>query len=73
MKIDVSYTDHSHIIGRGGSSIQKVMDETKCHIHFPDSNRTNPMEKNNQVSVHGDVEHVERARGAIRVCYLGAH
>ena len=51
MKMDVSYTDHSHIIGKGGNTIRRVMAETNCHIHFPDSNRSNPNEKSNQVSV----------------------
>ena len=49
MKMDVSYTDHSHIIGKGGNTIRRVMAETSCHIHFPDSNRSNPNEKSNQV------------------------
>ena len=51
MKMDVSYTDHSHIIGKGGNTIRRVMAETNCHIHFPDSNRSNPNEKSNQVNV----------------------
>uniref|UniRef100_A0A1B6KZ36 SAM domain-containing protein n=1 Tax=Graphocephala atropunctata TaxID=36148 RepID=A0A1B6KZ36_9HEMI len=66
MKMDVSYTDHSHIIGRGGLSIKSVMEETGCHIHFPDSNRNNPNEKSNQVSIAGEVEGVERARARVR-------
>ncbi|XP_050295562.1 protein bicaudal C-like [Anthonomus grandis grandis] len=66
MKMDVSYTDHSHIIGRGGSSIKSVMEETKCHVHFPDSNRSNPNEKSNQVSISGDIEGVEMARSRVR-------
>ena len=49
MKIDVFYTDRSHIIGKGGNTIRRVMAETNCHIHFPDSNRSNPNEKSNQV------------------------
>lgn len=39
LKVDVSFDAHSHIIGRGGRSIQRVMDETSTHVHFPDSNR----------------------------------
>ena len=66
LKMDVSFTDHSHIIGRGGSTIRKVMDETKCHIHFPDSNRSSSAEKSNQVSIAGGVNEVERARELIR-------
>ena len=41
LKMDVSFTDHSHVIGKGGNNIKKVMEETGCHIHFPDSNRAN--------------------------------
>ncbi|XP_041982376.1 protein bicaudal C homolog 1 isoform X2 [Aricia agestis] len=66
MKIDVSYTDHSHIIGKGGLTIKRVMEETGCHIHFPDSNRTSTLEKSNQVSIAGDMERVERARARVR-------
>ncbi|CAB3230191.1 unnamed protein product [Arctia plantaginis] len=66
MKIDVSYTDHSHIIGKGGLTIKRVMEETGCHIHFPDSNRTSTVEKSNQVSIAGDMERVERARARVR-------
>lgn len=67
MKIDVSYTDHSHIIGKGGLTIKKVMEDTGCHIHFPDSNRNNPTEKSNQVSIAGEVWGVEKARARVRV------
>ena len=49
LKMDVSYTEHSHVIGKGGNNIKKVMQETGCHIHFPDSNRNNQAEKSNQV------------------------
>ncbi|XP_011506262.1 PREDICTED: protein bicaudal C [Ceratosolen solmsi marchali] len=66
MKLDVSYTDHSHIIGKGGLTIKKVMEETSCHIHFPDSNRSNHQEKSNQVSIAGDMEGVEKARARVR-------
>lgn len=66
LKMDVAFTDHSHIIGKGGRSIQRVMDETGCHIHFPDSNRTNTAEKSNQVSIAGSAEGVEQSRCRIR-------
>lgn len=48
-------------------TIKRVMEETGCHIHFPDSNRSNPMEKSNQVSIAGDMENVEKARAKVRV------
>lgn len=66
LKMDVAFTDHSHIIGKGGRSIQRVMDETGCHIHFPDSNRTNTAEKSNQVSIAGSAVGVEQSRCRIR-------
>ncbi|XP_059097133.1 protein bicaudal C homolog 1-like isoform X2 [Tigriopus californicus] len=66
MKMDVSYTDHSHVIGKGGNTIRRVMAETGCHIHFPDSNRSNPNEKSNQVSIAGEIEGVETARARVR-------
>jgi len=66
IKMDVSYTDHSHIIGKGGNTIRRVMTDTNCHIHFPDSNRSNPNEKSNQVSIAGEMAGVERARARVR-------
>ncbi|XP_072164676.1 protein bicaudal C homolog 1-like [Diadema setosum] len=66
LKMDVSYTEHSHVIGKGGAIIKKVMDDTKCHIHFPDSNRGSQQEKSNQVSIAGQITGVEQARAKIR-------
>lgn len=67
MKIDISYTDHSYIIGRGGSNIKRIMETTLTHIHFPDSNRSNQVEKSNQVSLCGSLAGVEKARSLVRV------
>ncbi|OWR54324.1 bicaudal C [Danaus plexippus plexippus] len=50
----------------GGLTIKRVMEDTGCHIHFPDSNRTSAQEKSNQVSIAGDMERVERARARVR-------
>ncbi|XP_055680364.1 protein bicaudal C [Lutzomyia longipalpis] len=66
MKLDVSYTDHSFIIGKSGKIIKKIMEETQTHIHFPDSNRNNQNEKSNQVSLNGALEGVEKARALVR-------
>uniref|UniRef100_A0A1A8NRD6 SAM domain-containing protein n=1 Tax=Nothobranchius rachovii TaxID=451742 RepID=A0A1A8NRD6_9TELE len=67
LKMDVAYTEHSHVIGKGGGNIKKVMEVTSCHIHFPDSNRHNGAgEKSNQVSIAGPIEGVEEARRRIR-------
>ncbi|XP_061084111.1 protein bicaudal C homolog 1-like [Conger conger] len=66
LKMDVSHTEHSHVIGKGGNNIKKVMEETGCHIHFPDSNRNNQAEKSNQVSIAGQPAGVETARAKIR-------
>uniref|UniRef100_A0A673VIY1 Bicaudal C homolog 2 n=1 Tax=Salmo trutta TaxID=8032 RepID=A0A673VIY1_SALTR len=67
LKMDVAHTEHSHVIGKGGGNIKKVMEITSCHIHFPDSNRHNATgEKSNQVSIAGPVQGVEAARKRIR-------
>ncbi|KAL8616900.1 Protein bicaudal C 1 [Nucella lapillus] len=67
LKMDVSHTEHSHVIGKGGNNIKRVMMETGCHIHFPDSNRgSNVQEKSNQVSIAGQPAGVENARAQIR-------
>jgi len=66
LKMEVSYTDHSHIIGRGGNTISRVMEDTRCHVHFPDSNRTNQTEKSNLVTVAGELIGVEKARARVR-------
>ncbi|XP_041654142.1 bicaudal C homolog 2 [Cheilinus undulatus] len=67
LKMDVAYTEHSHVIGKGGGNIKKVMEVTSCHIHFPDSNRHNATgEKSNQVSIAGPINGVEEARRRIR-------
>uniref|UniRef100_A0A1A7WE94 SAM domain-containing protein n=1 Tax=Iconisemion striatum TaxID=60296 RepID=A0A1A7WE94_9TELE len=67
LKMDVAHTEHSHVIGKGGGNIKKVMEVTSCHIHFPDSNRHNGAgEKSNQVSIAGPIEGVEEARRRIR-------
>ncbi|XP_034546187.1 bicaudal C homolog 2 [Notolabrus celidotus] len=67
LKMDVAYTEHSHVIGKGGGNIKKVMEVTSCHIHFPDSNRHNSTgDKSNQVSIAGPIEGVEEARRRIR-------
>ncbi|XP_041364910.1 protein bicaudal C homolog 1-B-like [Gigantopelta aegis] len=67
LKMDVSHTEHSHVIGKGGNNIKRVMQETGCHIHFPDSNRgSNVQEKSNQVSIAGQQTGVETARSQIR-------
>ncbi|XP_069508714.1 protein bicaudal C homolog 1-A-like isoform X2 [Ambystoma mexicanum] len=67
LKMDVPHTEHSHVIGKGGNNIKRVMEDTGCHIHFPDSNRNNnSVEKSNQVSIAGVASSVESARRQIR-------
>uniref|UniRef100_A0A8C1BTD6 BicC family RNA binding protein 1 n=1 Tax=Cyprinus carpio carpio TaxID=630221 RepID=A0A8C1BTD6_CYPCA len=66
LKMDVSHNEHSHVIGKGGNNIKRVMEETGCHIHFPDSNRHSQGEKSNQVSIAGQLTGVEAARVKIR-------
>uniref|UniRef100_A0AC35U7M9 SAM domain-containing protein n=1 Tax=Rhabditophanes sp. KR3021 TaxID=114890 RepID=A0AC35U7M9_9BILA len=66
LKMEISHIDHSHIIGRGGKNTQQIMQETQCHIHFPDSNKHNDIEKNDQVSIAGCQEQVDQARERLR-------
>ncbi|CEF71224.1 Protein bicaudal C homolog 1 [Strongyloides ratti] len=66
LKMEISHYDHSHIIGRGGRNTQMIMAETRCHIHFPDSNKHIKLEKNDQVSIAGCYEQVEMAREKLR-------
>lgn len=67
LKMDVSHSEHSHVIGKGGANIKSVMKKTECHIHFPDSNRnSNVTEKSNQVSIAGQASGVEMSRQQIR-------
>ncbi|XP_068721063.1 protein bicaudal C homolog 1-B-like [Montipora capricornis] len=66
LNMHVSHTDHSHILGKGGGNIKQVMQDTGCHIHFPDSNRGATNEKSNQVSIAGQPLGVESARQQIR-------
>ncbi|GMT21430.1 hypothetical protein PFISCL1PPCAC_12727 [Pristionchus fissidentatus] len=72
LKILLPHESHSHIIGRGGRGSKRIMQDTACHIHFPDSNRYNsldPLEeatKSDQVSITGSPLQVERARSILR-------
>jgi protein bicaudal C len=69
VKMDIPHNEHSHIIGVGGKTVRRISDETNCHIHFPDSNRSaggSMKEKSNQVSINGGVHSVELARVRIR-------
>jgi len=54
LKMEVSYTDHSHIIGRGGNTISRVMEDTHCHVHFPGGHGT--------ISIRGSLDSVLQAR-----------
>lgn len=65
LRMDISHTDHSHLIGKRGETIQKVKSETDCHIHFPDSNRNGTI-KSNRVTLTGHADNVEKAREEIR-------
>jgi len=67
MSMEVSFTIHSHIIGRGGQNINAVMKETKTKIHFPDGNRIAGEKKSNTVTLAGELQNVEMARQRIRM------
>ena len=65
--MEVAFTSHSHIIGRGGKLINSVMKETMTKIHFPDENRMVGEKKSNAVTIAGELLNVETARRRIRV------
>ena len=67
MTMDISFRSHSHIIGRSGEKIEKIMNETQTQIHFPDSNLLNLTEISNFVSIRGTIDGVEKARSLIRL------
>ncbi|XP_076045895.1 protein bicaudal C isoform X2 [Oratosquilla oratoria] len=69
MKLDISWTHHSHIIGKGGNTIRPVVRKTGVNVHFPDSNKNSESSKSNQVSINcrgEELAGLEEARGAIR-------
>ncbi|GBP01035.1 Protein bicaudal C [Eumeta japonica] len=68
MKMNISHSDHSRIIGCGGHNIKRITEDTSTHIHFPNSKRSNDLRKtSNQVSVVGSLENVEKARSLLRL------
>lgn len=68
MKMEISYTDHSYIFGRNGNSIKQILDDTRTHIYFSNSNDSCQMETSSQMSLSGSLEGVEKARALVRVC-----
>ncbi|XP_057371261.1 protein bicaudal C homolog 1-like [Daphnia carinata] len=66
LSMEVSFTTHSHIIGRAGTNINTVMTETSTKIHFPDQNRVAGEKKSNEVTISGELNNVETARRRIR-------
>ncbi|KAI1710523.1 KH domain-containing protein [Ditylenchus destructor] len=67
LKMEISHCEHSFIIGRGGKNTREIMQQTGCHIHFPDCNKHQDSVKNNQVSISGSVHQVEVARSKLRL------
>ncbi|KAK7870216.1 hypothetical protein R5R35_003487 [Gryllus longicercus] len=68
LKLDLSHAFHSHLIGRGGAAVQRLMQETGAHVHFPDCNRAAAPSapRSNLVSAAGPLRHVEHARRRLR-------
>ncbi|CAP26358.2 Protein CBR-BCC-1 [Caenorhabditis briggsae] len=64
--MELHHSLHSHIIGKGGRGIQKVMKITSCHIHFPDSNKYSESNKSDQVSISGTPMNVYEALKHLR-------
>ncbi|KAI9558075.1 hypothetical protein GHT06_014828 [Daphnia sinensis] len=66
LSIEVSYPFHSHLIGRSGRNINRIMEDTGTRIHFPDRNRIAGELKSNNVIIRGQLAGLEKARQRIR-------
>ncbi|XP_045028339.1 protein bicaudal C homolog 1 [Daphnia magna] len=66
LAIEVSYPFHSHLIGRSGRNINRIMEDTGTRIHFPDRNRIAGESKSNSVIIRGRLAGLEMARQRIR-------
>ena len=53
----------------GGRNVGSEFDIFEAKKGFPDSNKHNDVEKNNQVSIAGTIEQVEKARAQLRVSF----
>jgi hypothetical protein len=69
LSMEVSYPYHSHLIGRSGQNVNRVMDESGTRIHFPDRNRIVGEYKCNNVIIRGPMANIEQARTRIRVSH----
>lgn len=67
LSMDVSYPFHSHLIGRSGQHINRLMEQTRTRIHFPDRNRIAGQAKSNKVIVRGQMADIENVRQRIRM------
>ncbi|XP_046446042.1 protein bicaudal C homolog 1-like [Daphnia pulex] len=67
LSMEVSYPYHSHLIGRSGQNVNRVMDESGTRIHFPDRNRIVGEYKCNNVIIRGPMANIEQARTRIRM------
>ncbi|PAV83744.1 hypothetical protein WR25_25125 [Diploscapter pachys] len=65
LKIELHHRLHSHVIGKGGRGVQRIMQASMCHVHFPDANKHSD-EKSDQVSISGAAEQVDIARSMLR-------
>lgn len=65
----MSYPFHSHLIGRAGRNINRIMEDTGTRIHFPDRNRIAGESKSNSVVIRGQLAGLEKARQCIRVSH----
>ena len=69
LSMEVSYTFHSHLIGKSGKNINSLMGETGTRIRFPDGNRIAEHTKSNSVIVRGEVDKLENVRQRIGVSH----
>jgi len=72
LTMEVSYPFHSHLIGRSGQNVNKLMEQSGTRIHFPDTNRVAGHQKSNTVVVRGSMAAAENVRQRIRVRHFSS-
>lgn len=82
VRMEVSHTEHSSLIGPGGSIVREMRSKCQCLIHYPDGNpgspeptsRSYPHLHSNEVSVRGKINNAipgcQRVRDTIPHCFV---
>ena len=64
INVDAKY--HKHIIGKGGSTVNKLKQETEVMINIPDSDKA----PSNVIRIEGNKDGVKKAKEVSKVVYI---